>query len=154
MTTQTGMHNLDWDVLGHPPNRDTITECESTGPLLPTSLTCEQKQAYLVLCPANCGCKNSMPRLAKKSRCQGLWTTKWKCRAYLEHVHRRRGNRRSQRDGDNMGTRQRSRVRTYHNTTKCDRQSSTNAASDYPDSEMDDWDWDEMGASPFKETTT
>jgi len=25
---------------------------------------------------------------------------------------------------------------------------------DYPDSEMDDWDWDEMEASPFKETTT
>ena len=25
---------------------------------------------------------------------------------------------------------------------------------DYPDSEMDEWDWDEMEASPFKETTT
>ena len=57
------MDNLDWDVLEHPPNRDTITKCESTGPL-PTSLTCEQRQAYLLLC----GCKNSMPRLAEKSR--------------------------------------------------------------------------------------
>jgi len=27
------MDNLDWDVLEHPPNRDTITECESTAPL-------------------------------------------------------------------------------------------------------------------------
>ena len=61
------MDNLDWDVLEHPPNRDTITECESTAPL-PTSLTCEQRQAYLLLCPANCGCQKSMPRLAKKSR--------------------------------------------------------------------------------------
>jgi len=25
---------------------------------------------------------------------------------------------------------------------------------DYPDSEMDEWDWDEMEAFPFKETTT
>jgi len=25
---------------------------------------------------------------------------------------------------------------------------------DYPDSEIDDWDWDEIEASPFKETTT
>ena len=25
---------------------------------------------------------------------------------------------------------------------------------DYPESEMDEWDWDEMEASPFKETTT
>ena len=48
------MDNLDWDVLGHPPNRDTITKCESTAPL-PTSLTCEQRQTYLLLCPANCG---------------------------------------------------------------------------------------------------
>jgi len=61
------MDNLDWDVLEHPPTRDTITECESAGPL-PTSLTCEQRQAYLLLCPANCGCQNSMPWLAKKSR--------------------------------------------------------------------------------------
>ena len=62
-----GMDNLDWDVLGQPPNRDTITECESTGPL-PTNVTCEQRQAYLLLCPPNCGCKNSMPLLAKKSQ--------------------------------------------------------------------------------------
>jgi len=53
--------------------------------------------------------------------CQGLWTPKWKRRAYLEHVHRRRGNRRSlRRDGDNMGSRRRSRVRPNRDTTKCD----------------------------------
>ena len=57
------LDNLDWDVLGHTPNRDTVTECESTGPR-PTSLTCEQR----LLCPANCCCKNSRPRFAKKSR--------------------------------------------------------------------------------------
>jgi len=61
--------NLDWDVLEQPLNRGTITECESTSPL-PTSLTCEQRQAHLLLCPANCGCKNSMPRLAEKFRAQ------------------------------------------------------------------------------------
>ena len=56
------------------------------------------------------------------SGCQGLWTPNWKCRAYLEHVHRRRGNRRSlRRDGDNMGSRRRSLVQTYRDTTKCDR---------------------------------
>ena len=25
---------------------------------------------------------------------------------------------------------------------------------EYPESEIDDWDWDELEASPFKETTT
>ena len=38
------MDNLDWDVLEHSPNRDTITESESTG-FLSTSLTCQQRQA-------------------------------------------------------------------------------------------------------------
>ena len=71
------MDNLDWDVLEHPPNRDTITECESTAPPLPTSLTCEQ---------------NAIESEVQKQDC--------------------------------------------------------------PDSERDEGDWDEMEASPFKETTT
>ena len=33
-----------------------------------SSPTCEDRQAQLLLCPANCGCKNSLPRLAEKSR--------------------------------------------------------------------------------------
>ena len=40
---------------------------ERTSPLT-TSPTCEERQAQLLLCPANCGCKNSLPRLAEKSR--------------------------------------------------------------------------------------
>jgi len=43
------------------------TTRERTSPLS-TSPTCEQRQSYLLLCPANCGCKNSLPRLAEKSR--------------------------------------------------------------------------------------
>ena len=35
---------------------------------LSTSPTCEDRQAQLLLCPANCGCKNSLPRLAEKFR--------------------------------------------------------------------------------------
>jgi len=44
-----------------------VTICERTGPLC-TSPTCEDRQAQLFLCPANCGCKNSLTRLAEKSR--------------------------------------------------------------------------------------
>jgi len=44
-----------------------VTTCELTRPLS-TSPTCEDRQAQLLLCPANCGCKNSLPRLAAKSR--------------------------------------------------------------------------------------
>ena len=44
-----------------------VTICERTG-LLYTSPTCENRQAQLFLCPANCGCKNSLTRLAEKSR--------------------------------------------------------------------------------------
>jgi len=61
------MDNLDWYVLEHPPNRNTKTKCESTSPL-PTSLTGKQRQAHFLLCPVKCGCNNSLPRLAEKSR--------------------------------------------------------------------------------------
>ena len=44
-----------------------VTTRERTRPLS-TSPTCEDRQAQLLLCPANCGCKNSLPRLAGKSR--------------------------------------------------------------------------------------
>jgi len=44
-----------------------VTIREHTCPLS-TSPTCEERQAQLLLCPANCGCKNSLPRLAEKSR--------------------------------------------------------------------------------------
>jgi len=44
-----------------------VTTRERTSPLS-TSPTCEERQAQLLLCPANCGCKNSLPRLAGKSR--------------------------------------------------------------------------------------
>jgi len=44
-----------------------VTTRERTSPLS-TSPTCEQRQAHLLLCPANYGCKNSLPRLAEKSR--------------------------------------------------------------------------------------
>jgi len=44
-----------------------VTTRERTSPLS-TSPTCEQRQAHLLLCPANCGCKNSLPRLAEKCR--------------------------------------------------------------------------------------
>jgi len=44
-----------------------VTTRERTSPLS-TSPTCEPRQAHLLLCPANCGCKNSLPRLAEKSR--------------------------------------------------------------------------------------
>jgi len=44
-----------------------LTTRERTSPLS-TSPTCEHTQAHLLLCPANCGCKNSLPRLAEKSR--------------------------------------------------------------------------------------
>jgi len=59
--------NLDWDALERSPDRDSTTECESTSPL-PTSLTCEQRQTHWLLCPAKCGCKNSLPSLVGKSR--------------------------------------------------------------------------------------
>jgi len=44
-----------------------VTIRERTSPLS-TSPTCEERQALLILCPANCGCKNSVPCLAGKSR--------------------------------------------------------------------------------------
>jgi len=44
-----------------------VTTRERTSPLS-TSPTCEQRQAHLLLRPANCGCKNSLPRLAGKCR--------------------------------------------------------------------------------------
>jgi len=91
------MENLDWDVLGQPPNKDTITECDSTGPLT-TSLTCEQRQAT-------------------------IWAQ------------------------DDV--RESERIATQKNMIESEVEK-----QDYPDSEMDEWDWDETEASPFKETTT
>jgi len=44
-----------------------LTICERTSPMS-TSHTCEDRQAQLLLCPANCGSKNSLPHLAEKSR--------------------------------------------------------------------------------------
>jgi len=44
-----------------------VTTRERVSPLS-TSPTCEERQAHLLLCPATCGCKNSLPRLAEKSR--------------------------------------------------------------------------------------
>ena len=44
-----------------------VTARERTSPLS-TSPTCKQRPAHLLLCPANCGCKNSLLRLAEKSR--------------------------------------------------------------------------------------
>ena len=44
-----------------------VTTRERRSPLS-TSPTCEQRQVHLLLCAANCGCKNSLPRLAEKSR--------------------------------------------------------------------------------------
>jgi len=44
-----------------------VTIHERTSPLS-SSPACEARQAQLLLCPANCGCKNSLPRLAQKSR--------------------------------------------------------------------------------------
>ena len=44
-----------------------VTTRERTSPRS-TSPTCKQRQAHLLLCPANCSCKNSLPRLAEKSR--------------------------------------------------------------------------------------
>ena len=61
------LDNLDWEVLEHPPHRGTITDHERNCPLS-LSATCEQRQTHLLLCPTKCGCKNSFPRLAEKSR--------------------------------------------------------------------------------------
>jgi len=44
-----------------------VTICECTSPLS-TSPACEERQAQLLLCPANCSCKNPLPHLAEKSR--------------------------------------------------------------------------------------
>ena len=44
-----------------------VTICERTSPLS-TSPTCEERQALLLLCPANCSCKNSLLHLGGKSR--------------------------------------------------------------------------------------
>jgi len=41
------------------------------------------------------------------------------------------------------------RIATQQNATESEVQK-----QDYPNSEMVEWDWDEMEASPFKETTT
>jgi len=41
-----------------------VTIRERTSPLS-ASPTCEERQAQLLLCPANYGCKNSLPRLAE-----------------------------------------------------------------------------------------
>ena len=54
-----------------------VTIRQHTSPLS-TSLTCKERQAQLLLCPANCGCKISLPR-GKIQGCQGLWTQKWEC---------------------------------------------------------------------------
>jgi len=147
------MDNLDWDALGHPPNRDTMTECESTGPL-PTSLTCEQRQAYLLLCPANSGCKKSMPRLAEKSRVvkdYGLRNGNAElisntCIAVGEIVAVFGETATIWAQDD---VREFERIATQQNAIESEVQK-----QDYPDLEMDDWDWDEMETSPFKETTT
>ena len=44
-----------------------VTIRERTSPLS-TSPTCEDRKAQLLLCPANCGYKNSLLRLSEKSR--------------------------------------------------------------------------------------
>jgi len=59
--------NLDWDVLEHPPDRDTKTKFDNTS-RLPSSPTCEQRQAHWLLCQDKCGCKNSLPNLGEKNR--------------------------------------------------------------------------------------
>ena len=59
--------NLDWDVLEHPPDRDTKTKLDNTNQL-PSSQTCEQRQAQWLLCQDKCGCKNSLPNLVEKPR--------------------------------------------------------------------------------------
>jgi len=143
------MDNLDWDVLGHPPNRDTITECESTGPP-PTSLTCEQRQAYSLLCPANCRCKNSMPWLAEKSR-------------VVKDYGLRNGNAELISNtciavgeivavfGETATIWAQDDVREFeHIATQQNAIESEVQKQDYPDSEMDDRDWDKMEASLFK----
>ena len=59
----------DYGVIRHlfPLLGRVVTTRERTSPLS-TSPTCEDRQAQLLLCPANRGCKNSLPRLAEKSR--------------------------------------------------------------------------------------
>ena len=58
--------NLDWDVLEHPPDRDTKNKYENTSPL-PSSPTCKQRQAHWLICPDKCECKNSLPSLVEKA---------------------------------------------------------------------------------------
>ena len=90
-----------------------VTTRERTSPL-PTSPSCEQRQAHLLLCPANCGCKNSLPCLAEKSRVvkdHGLRSGNAElisntCIAEGENC------RSFRRDSDNMVSRRRLRVRT------------------------------------------
>jgi len=41
--------NLDWVVLEHPPDTDAKTKLDNTS-RLPSSLTCEQRQAHWLLC--------------------------------------------------------------------------------------------------------
>jgi len=57
------MDNLDWDVLEHPPDRDTKTKLDNT-----SQLPSEQRQAHGLLCQDKCGCKNSLLNLGKKTR--------------------------------------------------------------------------------------
>jgi len=61
------LDTLDWDVLEHPPDRDTKTKFDNTS-RLPSSPTCEQRQAHWLLCQDKCGCKNSLPNLGEKNR--------------------------------------------------------------------------------------
>ena len=60
---------LDYEVIRllMPLHGGVVTTREHTSPLS-TSPTCEQRQSHLLLCPANCGCQNSLPRLVEKSR--------------------------------------------------------------------------------------
>jgi len=58
---------LNWDVLEHPPDTDTKTKLDNTSQLL-SSLTCERRQEYWLLCQDNCGCKNSLQNLDEKKR--------------------------------------------------------------------------------------
>jgi len=59
--------NLDWEVLEHPRDTDAKTKLDNTS-RLPSSLTCEQRQAHWLLCQDKCGCKNSLPNLGGITR--------------------------------------------------------------------------------------
>ena len=61
------LDTLDWDVLKHPPDTDAKTKLDDTS-RLPSSLTCEQRQAHWLQCQDKCWCKNSLPNLGGKTR--------------------------------------------------------------------------------------